>query len=241
MASVIMCLYYDGSYLVNTAQTKNCSDKLFTNIIKNIINKENDILISNGINMDSFYQHDLIYKLHKKHILEFINNHLGHYVLTDGINAGDNNYEKFYMIDIINTPSSFNKKYKNVLHIRLEDYVKYNMHLEVKRIIELLDKVSITDSLCIVCKKPETDFEVNYIKEVINCGLSKNIQVFTEHNDTITDYYIMKEAELLICSKSTLSWCAAFFSDKLNKCYVPDYEISPGQTFKYPIDNTELY
>lgn len=241
MASVIMCLYYHGSYLVNRPQLKNCSDKLFTNIIKNIINKENNILISNGINMDSFYQHDLIYKLHKKLIIEFINNHIEHYVLTDGINAGDNNNEKFYMIDIINTPSSFNKKYKNVLHIRLEDYVKYNMHLEVTRIIELLDKVSITDSLCIVCKKPETDFEVNYIKEVINCGLSKNIQVFTEHNDTITDYYIMKEAELLICSKSTLSWCAAFFSDKLNKCYVPDYEISPGQTFKYPIDNTELY
>lgn len=236
-----MCLYYNGSYSVNISQTSNCSDELFINIIKNIINKRDKILISNGINMNSYYQHDLIYKLHKQYILEFIKKHPEHYVSTDGINADDKNYEKFYMIDIINTPSSFNKKYKNVLHIRLEDYVKYNIHLEVKRIIELLDKVSITDSLCIVCKKPETDFEVNYIKEVINCGLSKNIQVFTEHNDTITDYYIMKEAELLICSKSTLSWCAAFFSDKLNKCYVPDYEISPGQTFKYPIDNTELY
>jgi hypothetical protein len=145
------------------------------------------------------------------------------------------------MIDIINTPSSFNKKYKNVLHIRLEDYVKYNMHLEVKRIIDLLDKIIISDSLCIVCKKPETDFEVNYIKEIINCVLSKKLQIFTEHNDTITDYYIMKESELLICSKSTLSWCAALFSDKINKCYVPDYEISSGQSFKYPIDNTELY
>ena len=241
MASVIMCLYYNGSYSVNILQPKNCSEELFVDIIKNIINKENNIPITNGINMNAFYQHDLIYKLHKKDILEFINNHHDHYVLTDGINAGDGNIEKFYMKDIINTPESFNKKYKNVLHIRLEDFVKYNMYLEVKRILDLLNKIIISDSLCIVCKKPETDFEVNYIKEIVNCLLSKNLQVFTENNDIITDYYIMKEAELLICSKSTLSWCAAFFSDKLNKCYVPDYEISSGQTFKYPIDNTELY
>ena len=145
------------------------------------------------------------------------------------------------MTNIINTPTIFNKKYKNVLHIRLEDYVNYNMHLDVKRILDLLNKIIISDSLCIVCKKPETKFEINYIKEIINCVLSKNLQIFTEHNDTITDYYIMKEAKLLICSKSTLSWCAAFFSDKINKCYVPDYEISYVRTFKYPIDNTELY
>ena len=64
---------------------------------------------------------------------------------------------------------------------------------------------------------------------------------FLEHNDTITDFYIMKEAELLICSKSTLSWCAAFFSDKIQKCYLPDYITTANSTCKYPIDNTELY
>ena len=110
MASVIMCLYYNGSYSVNISQTNNCSDELFINIIKKIINRENKILISGGINMNCFYQHDLIYKLHKQDIIKFINKHTDHYILTDGINAGDNQCEKFYMIDIINTPSSFNKK-----------------------------------------------------------------------------------------------------------------------------------
>ena len=241
MASAIMCLYYNSSYSINTPQKNDCSDEQFIEIIKNILNKQNKVLITGGINMNFFYQHDLIYKLHKKHIIEFINNNSDHYVLTDSTNSGDNQNEKFYMIDIINTPSSFDKKYKNVLHLRLEDFVKYNMQLDIKRIVDLLEKNFISDSLCIVCKKPETEFEVNYIKQIINCSLSKNLKVFTEHNDTITDYYIMKEAELLICSKSTLSWCAAFFSDKINKCYIPDYEISSGQTFKYPIDNTELY
>ena len=67
------------------------------------------------------------------------------------------------------------------------------------------------------------------------------IQIFIEHNDTITDYYIMKEAETLICSKSTLSWCAAFFSNSIKKCYLPDYNEYSNSTCKFPIDNTELY
>ena len=44
--------------------------------------------------------------------LDFIKKHSDHYVLTDGVNAGDKNYEKFYMIDIIKTPQLFNKKHK---------------------------------------------------------------------------------------------------------------------------------
>jgi hypothetical protein len=51
----------------------------------------------------------------------------------------------------------------------------------------------------------------------------------------------MKESEILICSKSTLSWCSAFFSKTIIKCYLPDYNISNNSTCKYPIDNTELY
>ena len=243
MASSIMCLYYNGLYSVNLPQNKNCSDELFINIIKNIINKENNLLITDGINMTSFYQHDLIYKLHKQYIIKFINDHPDHYVLTDGVNAGDKNYEKIYMIDIIKTPQLFNKKYKNVLHIRLEDFVTHNLFLKVERILNLLDKniISQYDSLCIVCKKPITDFENNYIKQITDYLSNKKIVNFLEHNDTITDFYIMKEAELLICSKSTLSWCAAFFSDKIQKCYLPDYNETANSTCKYPIDNTELY
>ncbi len=144
-------------------------------------------------------------------------------------------------MDIINTPSTFNKKYKNVLHIRLEDFVTHNLYLKVERIIDLLKKNILSDSLCIVCKEPVTEFEqsyINYIKDYLD---SINIKIFIEHNNVLTDYYIMKEAELLICSKSTLSWCAAFFSDKTQKCYLPDYIETVNSTCKYPIDNTELY
>ncbi len=247
MASVIMCLYFNGNYTINSNKktTTNLTDESFLEISKFILNKEYDKLKKhfnmNGINMSDYYQHDLIYRTHKDLIIKFINKNPNHYVLTDGINAGDMNFEKYYMTNIINTPSTFNKYHKNVLHIRLEDFVKHNLYLNVERIIKLLDRNILSVSLCIVCKKPETKFEFNYINIINKYLLDKGIQVNFEHNDTLTDFYIMKEAELLICSKSTLSWCAAFFSDKLQKCYVPDYYETPNSTFKFPIDNTVLY
>jgi hypothetical protein len=53
----------------------------------------------------------------------------------------------------------------------------------------------------------------------------------------------MKNAKILICSTSTVSWAAAFFSETIQKCYFPDYtaDIYPVSSCKYPIDNTELY
>jgi hypothetical protein len=127
------------------------------------------------------------------------------------------------------------------LHIRLEDFVTHNLYIKKERVVDLLKKNIITNELCIVCKKPNSEFENNYIKFISNYMESINVKTILEHNDTLTDFYIMKEAELLICSKSTLSWCAAFFSDKIKKCYLPDYEISCNSTCKNPIDNTELY
>jgi hypothetical protein len=194
-----------------------------------------------GINMISFYQHDTIYKMHKQQIFEFIRNNPDHYVMTDGINAGDERYETFFMKDIMNTSPTFNKKYKNVLHVRLEDFVTHNMFLDVKRIIQLIEKNIITESLCIVCKQPEPEFEHKYIQQIVDY-IGDKFKVILEHNDTLTDYYIMKEAEILICSASTLSWAAAFFSTSIVKCYLPDYTITPHiKSCRYPIDNTELY
>lgn len=249
MAAVIMSLYFNGTYVINNEQKFSLNDDQFLEISKLII--DNKLLTLNailnidgkidGINMINYYQHDFIYRKHKDDIINYIKNNPSHYILTDGINAGDMNCEKFYMTDIINTPSSFTKYYANVLHIRLEDFVKYNLYLNVERITKLFDKNIINELICIVCKKPETDFELNYINIIHSHLLSKNILVKFEHNDTLTDYYIMKEAEVLICSKSTLSWCAAFFSTKLKKCYVPDYNETSNSTFKFPIKNTELY
>jgi hypothetical protein len=237
MACVILCLYYDGEYSINNNQNQNCNDELFTEIVNSIIHKKNKINITSDLNMIAYYQQDEIYKLNKESIINFIIKNPSHYVLTDGFMAGDCNYEKFYMVDIINTPIAFNKKYKNVLHLRLEDFVTCNLYLEKERITDLLDKNIISDELCIVCKKLNTEFEFNYIDYIIDYLKNNDIKFFIEHNDVLTDFYIMKEAELLICSNSTLSWCAAFFSKNIKKCFFPNSK----SINKYPIDNTELY
>jgi hypothetical protein len=244
MASVIICIYYNGKY--NISNNSNypgfrLNDNIFLKIIEGIENNNLYYLPFSQINMNNYYQDDDIYKKHKEAIFEFIENNPQHYVLPDSINAGDGKREKFYMIDILKTPLNFNKKYKNVLHIRLEDFVKHNLYLNCERILNLLDKNIISESLCIVCNQPTTDFEYSYIKSIKDHLENMNISVFLEHNDVITDFYIMKCSETLICSKSTLSWCAAFFSTSIKKCYLPDYDTTPNSTCKYPIDNTELY
>ena len=37
MAATIMCLYYNGKYVINHRQQHNCSDELFLNIINHVL------------------------------------------------------------------------------------------------------------------------------------------------------------------------------------------------------------
>ena len=218
LACSIICLYYDASYEVNyissnSSNSIQMTDERFTYICDQILQKHTLVNLNNNfiVDMSKFYQHDLIYKTHKPNIINFIKNNPSHYVLA---HESD---EKYNMINILNTPLNFNKVYKNVLHVRLEDFVIYNLYLDKNRIIELLKKNIIQENLCIVCKQPTTEFENEYIKYITDFLSSININYYLEHNDVLTDFYIMKESTLLICSKSTLSWCAAFFSNKIQK------------------------
>lgn len=245
LASAIICIHLNAVYCTDNLHfyTIDMTDEIFLNIIDCIINNKKILEINENDNiiMNNYYQHDLIYKKYKNEIIDFIKKNPSHYVLTDGILAGDCNFQKFYMKDIINTPLNFCKKYKNVLHLRLEDFVLHNLYIDKSRIINLLEKNVINNDICIVCKQPNTEFEYEYIKYITNYLSLINITFILEHNDVLTDYYIMKEAEVLICSKSTLSWCAAFFSDKIKKCFFPNYDISVNSTCKFPIDNTDFY
>ena len=252
MASAIMCIITKGQYICK-AESENdhknrlvLSDDIFYKISSMLLNDTQIYNLNNlsNIIMSEFYQHDAIYKKYKSQIIEFIEKNDNHYVITDGVNAGDKNCEKYNMSDILNTPISFSKIYKNVLHLRLEDFVTHNLFIPVNRIIELFEKniINPDDTLCIVCKKITTPFENEYMNTLkYFFQVNKKINIVIEHNDTLTDYYIMKEATNLICSKSTMSWAAAFFSTKIQKCYMPNYEESINSTCKYPIDNTVLY
>jgi len=242
-ACALMCILYDGTYICknyyNTSRQFDFGEENFT-ILQNILLNNQFVEIKNMkiINMDCFYQHDAIYRKYKDVIISYIKKNPTHTIETDGINAGDGRFEHFTMLSIIETPIDFKKKYLNVLHLRLEDFVTHNLYLKVERVISILGSISQIEngSLCIVCKKPDTDFEINYVGEITKFLNTKNIEVVIESNDVLTDYHIMANSELLICSKSTLSWCAALLSTTIKTCYIPD-----GESFKYPIDNTHFY
>jgi hypothetical protein len=243
MTSCIICIETNNEYSSNSGGTLELSDAMFLNIAQCLLADKPLALPRENISMNGFYQHDQIYKKFRNQIFSFINEHPEHLIITDGITAGDRKYETFKIYDILNTPIHFKKIYKNVIHLRLEDFVTHNLYISIDKIIGLMDRDILTeDTVCIVCNKPTTPFEHNYIMTLTSFLKKKNKKVHMENNDVLTDYYIMKEAELLICSKSTLSWSAAFFSDKNKICYFPNYTITgPNMTCKYPTDNTILF
>jgi hypothetical protein len=255
LASAILCIHYNAEYILTIKPPENninIDEVAFLKIIDGLTNSNesnnttNKIKINNSVNMVGYYQHDLIYSNNKQQIIDFVKSHPEHYILTDGFKAGDGNYEKFFVKDIFCTPTDFNKIYKTVLHIRLEDFVTLDLFLPVQRITYLLTEIinnneQNLDKICIVCNKIETKFEKIYMSTLTHFLDVNNIEYVIESNDVLTDYYIMKEAELLICSKSTLSWCAALLSDKIKKCYLPNYKVTPNSSCKFPIKNTFLY
>ena len=72
--------------------------------------------------------------------------------------------------------------------------------------------------------------------------MNKFSSIKIESNDVIKDFQIMKNANILICSCSTLSWCASLFSNNLQKLYIPNYNNNRiYETFLKPIENIEKY
>lgn len=212
------------------------SDNIFKQILENkkfiINNNENYIF-------DGFYQYQELVD-YKEKIKFFLNNNSQDIIYNYP-------YEEFKISDIVNERVNLNI-YDIVLHIRLEDFVDNNEYIKCCYLIDLLNKLSIdffyNSKICIVVNKITTEFEKKYLNNIILWFNKNNLNIDIESNDIITDFHIMKNAKKLICSRSTISWCAAFLSDNIEICYMPDYKIDgnrPFQTFKYPIKNTILY
>lgn len=251
-ACSIFCLKYNLKYSFNEQHQCIINDDTFMEWI-NIDNKNKNIKLNNDKNknylFNGFYQHDMIYRKYKDELLNYMNENEDHYVLTDGISAGDGNHQKFFIKDIINSPNDFNKYYNCVFHIRLGDRVYINngeTTLNIDSIKKMItqNKDIIDNNSCLLVEKPSTEYEEKFMNEIVEfikniCNININI----ESNDLLTDFHIMKNAKTLVCSISTLSWCAAFLSERIEKCYMPDYpnHINTYGHCKKPIENTILY
>lgn len=202
--------------------------------------------------LNHYFQHE-ISKENKEKIINYIKDHPEHYLLTDGGKGYHYPQQKYYIKDLIYTPLNFNKFYDLVIHIRLEDKVELGIHIKCNFILKIIDKIIQTDiidynNVAIVCLEPKKDFEKNYINSIRDHFKVKTGKILKiESNDIIEDFHIIKNAKNVICSLSTLSWAACMISDKLEKCYFPDWELGMpcfdhgSVTFRNPIDNTIKY
>jgi len=240
----LFCIKYEFKFNINRNTNNSFNDDDFIKFIRDDTENKNITPQKTKYLFDGYYQHDMIYRKYKEKLFEYMKRNPEHFILTDGINAGDRRHEKFYIKDILNTPSTFNKFYDLVIHIRLGDKINTNHTLKQQSIKDLIKKLTIPINSCIVVETLKNEYERNFIEKLkIYIKKLHGLDIKIESNDILTDYYIMKNAKILICSVSTISWFAAFISDKIEKCYMPDYpqHINSVGYCKYPIENTELY
>jgi len=240
LANIVFLLVYDidGTIKYNHINHDiEISDEYFVNWSNNVMNEKiPEIKKSSILYFTGFYQHDKIFNCFKNKIINYINNHPNLLLLTDKNEIYNASSLLLYNLDI-------NKNYKIVVHLRLEDFLEINQVLNPLTICKILDKTinnedNVNNKICFVINKPKKEIEFKYIDFFKRKYENHNITI--ESNDPITDFNIMKNSEILICSYSTLSWCAAFFSDKVKYVYIPNYISSLHQTFK-KVNNTILY
>lgn len=198
----------------------------------------NNIQINNLI-MKGFFQYDEIYLENKKEILQFIEDNKNiHYIdyETSKILIKD-------VIDDIQLPSE--KIYDIVIHLRLGDFNGKNDFIDFKYLKKLFSTVNFANNKCaIVVETPQIETDKIYINNCLEWFKNNNININIESNSMMVDFNIMKQCKVLICSMSTLSWCAGYLSKKVELCYMPNYNfdnIRNCTSFKYPIKNTLFY
>jgi hypothetical protein len=187
-----------------------------------------------------YFQHDTIYLKYRSQIIEYIRTHPTDMLTTDGNNEVRNDFNylpnDYFSGSLLNAPQGFKKYYETVVHLRLEDFIANGTAIHPLYIKQLLESIAAT-SYCFVMNSPDTDLELSYLDY-----LRKYFNVIIESNDIITDYHIMKNAKTLVCSTSTISWAAAFFSDTVQRVYMPNYPAKRShETFRTPIENTLAY
>ena len=230
-----------GIYIKNTIRI---TDDNYMNLIYDVNKIKNVNLL-----MDGYFQFSYIYLQYKPQILEYMDKHKHeHKIQTD-------RNDIFFVKDIINDIElDKNKIYDIAIHIRLGDFNGRLDFIEPQYYIKLFETIDIKSSqkICLI-HEPITNLrDGQYIQELIAWFKSKNININVEYNSLLVDFNIMKQATILVCSMSTLSWIAAYVSNHIKKCYMPNYnfynKVDPSNSldrsnvyFNYPIENTVLY
>ena len=238
-ASSLFCIIYKGSRTYNENECNSIITEEFYRDWCNTILQSNKIVDVNPnmiYKFNGFYQTD-IYKLFRNDLIQWCNENP-----NDSVNCEDNPEIRYRIGDLLSDLDD-SKKNEVVVHIRLEDFVTSGEKLIIhpESICKVLENIKV-EKICFVCNKITSDFENRYMNYFIKKYQNK-FQLFFESNDIITDFKIMNNAKILICSLSTLCWTAGFLSKNIEKVYFPKNRF-PGwynQSFSTIIQNTEVY
>lgn len=192
-----------------------------------------------NIIMDGYFQHGNIYLELKDKIFGLIEKYKNiHYIQED-------TNKRYLMKDLFDDIDIGDKKYDIVINIRLGDFNGRIDYIGLEYYIKLFETIDFNNKrICIVHEKFNRKEDLEYIIKCIKWFKDRGLTVVSETNDVLTDFNIMKQTDTLICSNSTFSWCAAYLSKHINKCYMPDNNWSkerPHVNFKKPIENTIFF
>lgn len=133
-------------------------------------------------------------------------------------------------------------KYDIVIHIRLEDFINAGVVIHPESLDAVIScimgDVSGYARVCfLVACGNEAFGEIE--KKYIRYFLEKYPFICVEHNDVMTDFHIMMNARILVCSLSSLCWCAAILSSCAEIVYMPEHPVfcvpRLGATVVYPV------
>jgi hypothetical protein len=232
LASRLFCILFN--YSISNVETKDYyisfTDENFIEWMKQILLNNTLLIISEPyIEFGGYYQHDTIYRLFKKELIDYIINNPDDTIVTD-------EKEKFKCITLLGEKPTVSFNYKTVVHLRIEDFIDFGLAMNPLCLDPVLEKCE--EPFLFVHKPVENTNDekyINYFKKKY-----PNSYFYTE--DLILSYNIMRHAEVLVCSRSTLSWVSALFNEVNVKTFIPkNYGLYSHETFQYPNDTTEVY
>ena len=114
----------------------------------------------------------------------------------------------------------FGEKFRNnktvVVHIRRTDYLTYgkrDISLPMEYFKRRLEALGTIEDYLVYFVSDDIEYVRSYFQERPN-------YIYSSNNE-ITDFQIIKNADIAIISNSSFAWWAAYLSDKKNRVYAP--------------------
>lgn len=253
LCCALLCERYNMKYILysdflsdNTIRERDnilsdLTEQRFIELI-NDNNKINSHILVSGI-----MQIDFIYTHYRSKIMKWIDKNPHHQIQTDG----NDNCNRYNVNDIVNYKHT--KSYDVCIHLRLGDVFRSTNHdnwhyVRPEYLFPVYEKLYTKNlknkNVCIVVESKTPD-EMVEIKKHTDWFAERGINVTIENNDILTDYHIVKNSKTVVCTHSSFSWMAVYFSQTVTECYCPNYNYFQNHMnmvcFRNPIANTRLY